>query len=686
MSNDFELFFGLVSPIGVNVDEAIKTLSTALADFGCRVEVINIQSLTEPLSHEKNICRKEIDSLVSSMPRLRKLVDDAAIQGVDYEDIYARLAVNKINELRSSSDLNCYIIEGFKHPSEIETFRNIYDKSFYAIGLTSSVSDRIRYQTGSSVNESRSFQAAREVYEDFDFRIEGRTSKYKNNTAKAYQLSDFFINLTSSEYRDYCVDSEIQRIVDLIFGAPTITPREEEHSMFMAYMYSTRSADLSRQVGAVIANRRNDVLSFGANEVPKSGGGQYWSESPYIAATYEGVKEIKLKGTDHRDYVLGSDANADVKNEIFDEIFTALEQQSILIDNQDIKAKALEALRTTTLNDITEFGRVVHAEMSAITAAARNGISISDAKMFCTTYPCHNCAKHIVASGVSEVVYIEPYPKSRANSLHSDAIFDPDAVAQDGKSKEDVIRQMVHHFRDDEVQGCESKVHFRPYSGVGPRLFLDLFSMKLGSGRALTRKRGSSAIALDRERATPRFNSAKTHNIVNESSYLSGAPQFIEQIGGILSLYREDGKRKTSVIKYVDGNIKFIKSEYGSRDFFFSADSYLDSDSDQIKVGNIVNFEIAKSGSGELHARNLKFGTEFSLKSEVKSWNPQTQKGFITRIDKQSKDYIFYGSGLVDPEKDIAVGEKVEFSTSISPKGIVFAMNIRATSKLDEFE
>ena len=193
MSRDFELLFGLVSPIGVNVDGAIKTLSTALVDFGCRVEVINIQSLTEPFDHEKNICRKEIDSLVSSMPRLRKLVDDAAIQGVDYEDIYARLAVNKINELRSGSDLNCYIIEGFKHPSEIETFRNIYGKSFYAIGLTSSVSDRIRYQIGGTVNDSRSFQAAREVYEDFDFRIEGRTSKYKNNMAKTIPLRDMLV-------------------------------------------------------------------------------------------------------------------------------------------------------------------------------------------------------------------------------------------------------------------------------------------------------------------------------------------------------------------------------------------------------------------------------------------------------------------------------------------------------------
>lgn len=44
--------------------------------------------------------------------------------------------------------------------------------------------------------------------------------------------------------------------------------------------------------------------------------------------------------------------------------------------------------------------------------------------MYVTTYPCHNCAKHIVASGIRRVVYIEPYPKSRASKLYRHAITD----------------------------------------------------------------------------------------------------------------------------------------------------------------------------------------------------------------------------------------------------------------------
>ena len=72
--------------------------------------------------------------------------------------------------------------------------------------------------------------------------------------------------------------------------------------------------------------------------------------------------------------------------------------------------------------DLIEFGRIIHAEMSAICDTSRNGLSLKAATMHCTIFPCHICAKHIIASGVSRVVYLEPYPKSYAFELHDDSI------------------------------------------------------------------------------------------------------------------------------------------------------------------------------------------------------------------------------------------------------------------------
>ena len=68
-----------------------------------------------------------------------------------------------------------------------------------------------------------------------------------------------------------------------------------------------------------------------------------------------------------------------------------------------------------------EFKCIIHAEMSAISDAARKGVAIQGATLYSTTFPCHLCAKHIVASGIKRVVYLEPYPKSYANALHGES-------------------------------------------------------------------------------------------------------------------------------------------------------------------------------------------------------------------------------------------------------------------------
>ena len=72
--------------------------------------------------------------------------------------------------------------------------------------------------------------------------------------------------------------------------------------------------------------------------------------------------------------------------------------------------------------DALEYGRVVHAELAAICDAARLGRSIDQAILYCTTFPCHVCAKHIVAAGIDRVVFLEPYPKSLVAALHLDSI------------------------------------------------------------------------------------------------------------------------------------------------------------------------------------------------------------------------------------------------------------------------
>ncbi len=115
------------------------------------------------------------------------------------------------------------------------------------------------------------------------------------------------------------------------------------------------------------------------------------------------------------------------------------------------------AIERTRIKDLIEFSRAVHAEMDAVVGIARNGgPSCRGGSLYCTTYPCHNCARHIVAAGIEEVFYIEPYAKSMATDLHKDSIVD--ATATHG--------------------GREKHVNFQLFSGVAPRRFSRLFEKR----------------------------------------------------------------------------------------------------------------------------------------------------------------------------------------------------------------
>jgi deoxycytidylate deaminase len=205
--------------------------------------------------------------------------------------------------------------------------------------------------------------------------------------------------------------------------------------MFAAKAAALRTLDLSRQVGAAIFTPNGEIVSMGSNEVPKALGGTYWSDDP--------------NNLDDRDYVRGSDANDKIKRERLIELLTILG-----VDKPDQKLEE-RTVRESQFMDALEYTRVVHAEMSAITDAARLGRSLRDATLFCTTFPCHMCAKHIIAAGIARVIFLEPYPKSLTADLHSDAA----AIEGADRGK----HQPFHAVRFD---------HF---CGVSPRRYRELF-------------------------------------------------------------------------------------------------------------------------------------------------------------------------------------------------------------------
>ena len=68
-----------------------------------------------------------------------------------------------------------------------------------------------------------------------------------------------------------------------------------------------------------------------------------------------------------------------------------------------------------------ELCRGLHAEQNAIIQAALHGVSISGAKLYCTTYPCVVCAKMLVQAKIEEIVVLADYPDELAKDIFQEA-------------------------------------------------------------------------------------------------------------------------------------------------------------------------------------------------------------------------------------------------------------------------
>ncbi len=436
---DTELVIGIVNAVGTEHKRVLEPLKDRLRGFGYSAEEIRLSNL---------LCAP------SGSPSEYERIKHYMTQGDEFRRksgnnaVLAAGTAHKIKQKRRGDPTKvAYIVNSLKHPDEVEFLRKVYGDGFYLFGIHADEKRRHAYLVNDkSLTQS---QADELIRIDEDEKI-----KHGQRTRDTFHLADFFVSLGKNDDQ---VKNTVQRFLELIFSNPFRSPTFDEFAMFMAFNSSIRSSDLSRQVGAIIA-RGQQIVATGANDTPRFGGGQYWAEVD--PATGE-VNDAE----DGKDYTREMDSNKAAQKEIINEIIDALIDQ---FDFSEDKKKVLESvLGQSKISDLTEFGRVVHAEMEAILSCTRIGVSTVDASLYCTTFPCHNCAKHIIDAGIKRVVYVEPYPKSRALDLHSEAI------------------SLKTSF-DNQSDG--SKVTFEPFTGVGARRFLDLFSMSLGGGSKLKRK------------------------------------------------------------------------------------------------------------------------------------------------------------------------------------------------------
>lgn len=73
-----------------------------------------------------------------------------------------------------------------------------------------------------------------------------------------------------------------------------------------------------------------------------------------------------------------------------------------------------------------ELCRGLHAEQNAIIQAARHGVNIDGATLYCTTMPCIICTKMLINAGIQRVVFEEGYADELAREMVAEAGIEVD--------------------------------------------------------------------------------------------------------------------------------------------------------------------------------------------------------------------------------------------------------------------
>jgi deoxycytidylate deaminase len=442
-----ELVIALAGPIGCGIGSVADALAERLKERGY-VDVVRIKlSKFLELSIEENLISvptadagksdryKRYRKLQDAGKELRKKTGNPAILA---EFAAKEISLDRLRRNNSGGQDDhlvgpivpsrvAYIIDQVKRPEEVTLLRALYRNLFYLAGVT-----RI-------YDKRENALVAEEIGKD---EVDGLMAIDRLEDGADGQQLD-------------AKESKLNRFLNLVHGDQSVTPTEVESGMFAAFSASLRSACLSRQVGAAITAKSGEIIATGCNDVPMAGGGlyHYGAEPPDMRCIH---KEGRLCFNDLHKRKLQNAVGTIIDRVLGEKIEDIVEGGEAIILHVTRRQKLLDAIyKESRIKDLIEYSRSVHAEMDAIVSIARiGGTGLQDATLYTTTFPCHNCARHIVASGIMKVFYVEPYEKSLAKELHDDSIAFEIEESKEVKPK---------------------RVEFLHFEGVAPRQFHNMF-------------------------------------------------------------------------------------------------------------------------------------------------------------------------------------------------------------------
>lgn len=452
-----ELVIALVAAVGTDVGMISEEVRIELDEYAYHVHDLRLSKYLAEEAGEDFDDKKFDERIWDAMTAGDRLRD-----AWDRSDALALHAISDIAATRHevtspqqesghspSLERHAFVLRSLKTPDELETLRAVYGSRLVVIAAYSPKDRRLAHLAREIAVSRGTEDRSRWVHhpEDLIARDENEERFGGQDVRGTFHRADFFVRGWD---RDVARE-DIERTMEILFGSPFRTPTRDEHGQFLAAGAALRSAEFGRQVGAAITTADGSVIAVGTNEVPKALGGSHWEEDEGGNRDFE-IGDIDTNRKHFDDLAQQLTVRIDERfGKLADEVDDPSAQSELKAIRETLREALPDELRSGGLKDLTEFGRAVHAEMNALLNAASRGVAVSEATLHTTTFPCHNCARHLIGAGIARVVFIEPYTKSRAEQLHADSA---------------TIARSEHDSK---------KVSFEPFVGVAPRRFLEFF-------------------------------------------------------------------------------------------------------------------------------------------------------------------------------------------------------------------
>jgi deoxycytidylate deaminase len=295
------------------------------------------------------------------------------------------------------------VIDAIRNPYEARYFKERYS-AFYLMSINAPDEDRTSYlQNIHKFNvdqlDALEKKESGELQKEEKKNNEGKEFTIQN-VKRCIEMSDIHIFNPRNELdNNNVLKAQLGWYVALMMHPGLVTPTSMERVMQIAYTAKTNSGCISRQVGAAITDDENSVKAIGWNDVAR---GQVPCGLRSLGSLNSSFDTITFSSYERTNKQFRDAAKA--------------EMNAYEANQRDLKGRNLSYCFKDLKNSLDSKSnqvhtRSLHAEENAFLQLSKyGGPGIRGGKLYTTASPCELCAKKAYQLGVSEIIFIDPYP------------------------------------------------------------------------------------------------------------------------------------------------------------------------------------------------------------------------------------------------------------------------------------